>query len=164
MILTGVSDTDAAMIQALVQQYGIAFDTSDRELILACFSDDAHLDYLNGQKIVTGLANIREQMFHFSADWQPLPGAGRIVSSDHRFRVDRLRGGPDGDVTGNVSGVVHLVTEAGGNAALAIRGVRYTDRYVHTAAGWRMAERRHEQLWESQLPARSLIQAGGAEP
>lgn len=153
MILAGVSGADAALIADLVERYGIAFDTSDRELILGCFSDDAHLNYLNGQKIVTGIEAIREQMFNFGSGWQPLAGAGRILFSDHRFRVDRLLA-TDEDVAGHVSGVVHLVTERGGEASLAIRGIRYTDRYVRTGSGWRIAERRHEQLWESVAPAR----------
>jgi len=160
VIPAGVSGADAALIADLVERYGIAFDTSDRELILECFSDDAHLNYLNGQKIVTGIEAIREQMFHFGSGWQPLAGAGRILFSDHRFRVDRLLARPDGDVAGHVSGVVHLVTERGGEASLAIRGIRYTDRYVRTGPGWRIAERRHEQLWESVAPARQFT----AEP
>ena len=41
MILAGVSGADAALIEDLVDRYGIAFDTSDRELILGCVSDDA---------------------------------------------------------------------------------------------------------------------------
>jgi hypothetical protein len=157
VITAGVSAADAAQITDLVEQYGIAFDTADRELILACFSADAHLDYLNGQKVITGIEAIREQMFHFGSGWQPLAGAGRILFSDHRFRVDRLLGHADGDVTGHVSGVVHLVTERDGEAeetSLAIRGIRYTDRYARTGTGWRIAERRHEQLWESVAPAR----------
>ena len=156
MILTGVSRADAAAIEDLVTRYGVAFDTSDRELILGCFSDDAHLNYLNGQKIVTGIEAIRQQMFHFGSGWQPLAGAGRILFSDHRFRVDRLLERNDGDVSGSVSGVVHLVTERGDEAILAVRGIRYTDRYVRTGAEWRIAERRHEQLWESTSPARQF--------
>jgi hypothetical protein len=155
VILTGVNGADAALIADLVERYGIAFDASDRELILGCFSDDAHLNYLNGQKIVTGIEAIREQMFHFSSGWQPLAGAGRILFSDHRFRVDRLLARDEG-VAGHVSGVVHLVTERGGEGSLAIRGIRYTDRYVRTGSGWRIAERRHEQLWESVAPARQF--------
>jgi len=154
VIVTGVDAVDAAQIADLVEQYGIAFDTSDRELILGCFSDDARLNYLNGQKVVAGIAAIGEQMFHFTPGWQPLAGVGRILHSHHRFRVDRLAGRPDGDVDGRVSGVVHMVTGSAGEAALAVRGVRYTDRYTRTAAGWRIAERRHEQLWESAAPAR----------
>jgi hypothetical protein len=154
VIRTGLNDTDAAQIADLVEQYGIAFDTADRELILSCFSDDAHLNYLNGQKIVTGIEAIQQEMFHFGAGWQPLAQAGRILFSDHRFRVDRLLGRPDGDVDGRVSGVVHLVTERAGHTSLAIRGVRYTDRYARTTTGWRIAERRHEQLWQADVPAR----------
>lgn len=161
MILAGVSGADGALIAELVDRYGIAFDTSDRELILSCFSDDAHLNYLNGGKIVTGIEAIREQMFHFGAGWQPLAGAGRILFSDHRFRVDRLTGRPDGDVNGQVSGVVHLVTERNGETGLAIRGIRYSDRYTCTGARWRIAERRHEQLWESNGPARIFLDPMG---
>lgn len=36
----------------------------------------------------------------FGSGWQPVAGVGRILFSDHRFRVDRLRGRPDGDVAG----------------------------------------------------------------
>ena len=158
MIVTGLSAADAAQVADLVERYGIAFDTSDRELILGCFSDDAQLNYLNGQKVVAGIEAIREQMFHFAPGWQPLAGVGRILFSDHRFRVDRLAGRPDGDVDGQVSGVAHLVTERGEQTRLAIRGIRYTDRYTRTGAGWRIAERRHEQLWESDAPARTFIQ------
>jgi hypothetical protein len=160
VIRTAVSDADAAQIADLVEQYGIAFDTADRELILGCFSDDAHLNYLNGGKIVTGIEAIRREMFHFDPGWQPLAQAGRMLFSDHRFRVDRLAGGPDGDVYGRVSGVVHLVTERDGQTTLAIRGVRYTDRYTRTEAGWRIAERRHQQLWHADAPARHFDTGG----
>ena len=85
-------------------------------------------------------------MFRFGSGWQPLAGAGRILFSDHRFRVDRLRGGPGGDVAGHVSGVVHLVTERGGKASLAIRGIHYTVRYIRTGDGWRIAVRRREPV------------------
>jgi SnoaL-like domain len=154
VIRTAVSDTDAAQIADLVDQYGIAFDTADRELILGCFTEDARLNYLNGEKIVTGIEAIRREMFHFDLGWQPLAQVGRILFSDHRFRVDRLTGAPDGGVHGRVSGVVHLVTERDGHASLAIRGVRYTDRYTRTLQGWRIAERRHQQLWQSDASAR----------
>jgi hypothetical protein len=46
--------------------------------------------------------------------------------------VDRLLGTADGDVVGNVSAVVHLLTERGGQISLAISGIRYTHRYVRT--------------------------------
>ncbi len=94
-------------------------------------------------------------MFHFGSGWQPLAAVGRILFSDHRFRVDQLLA-RDGDVVGHVSGVVHLVTERGGETSLAIRGIRYTDRYVRAGSGWRIAERRHEQLRESVAPARQF--------
>jgi hypothetical protein len=154
-VVSGVSNSDAELIKALVEQYGIGFDTSDRELVLACFSDDAHLSYLNGQKVVDGIAAVRREMFHFDdSEWKPLPGFGRILFSDHRFRVDRLSGTADGAVEGRVSAVAHLLTERDGETSLVIRGIRYSDRYTRTAAGWRIAERRHEQLWETAGPAR----------
>lgn len=169
MIAAGVDGADAALITELVEQYGIAFDTRDRELILACFTDDVHLNYLNGQKVVRGLADVRDQMFRFDpGEAQPLAGIGRIVHSDHRFRLDWLRAaGPAtetedvtgiGDVAGQVSGIAHLLTERDGQASLAIRGIRYTDRYTRTDAGWRIAERRHEQLWQANAPARLFDQ------
>ena len=48
------------------------------------------------------------------------------------------------------------MSEHGGEASLAIRGISYTDRHMRTETRSRIAERRHEDQWESGAPARQL--------
>jgi len=66
----------------------------------------------------------------------------------------------DGDEAQAVSHAIAHVLDADG-ARMLIRGLRYDDRLVRTGAGWRIAERRHNLLWQLEVDAatpRSLFE------
>lgn len=149
-----LSAQDRHDIDDVIQRYGTCFDLRDREGVLACFTDDVHLDYLDGLKIVDGAEQVAREMFHFGS--VPLPGVDRILHSDHAMRLCSLAEADDGEVASVTLCVAHLVVEGAGETRLLTRGIRYDDVHRKTSAGWRISSRRHSQLWESAAAARAF--------
>ncbi|MCD4533001.1 nuclear transport factor 2 family protein [Nocardioides sp. cx-169] len=153
---SALSAGDRQAIADLVERYAVCFDARDTDGVIGCFTDDVHLDYLDGRKIADGIEEVRATMFQF-AD-VPLPGVDRILHSHHTMRVDRLQTDPAiGDqATSLTSCLAHLLVQDGERTALLTRAVEYDDGHRRTAGGWRIARRRHRQIWEARQPATYL--------
>lgn len=149
---------DRREIRAVIDAYALHYDLKDQEGVLRCFTDDVHLDYLNGLKVLDGIAAVRASMFRFGA--VPLPGVTEILHSRHQMRLERLteHAAIDGvtSAMSRTSCIAHLLVAGDEGHSLLIREIRYDDLHRKTDAGWRISSRTHVGLWESRQPASRL--------
>ena len=127
---------DRLAIEDVIIRYATAVDTKDDELLAACFTDDATASFAGvpagpgGAAIVAFLASLRGVL---------------VIGSTHRFsNIVVNLDGDEADVQS--SAVVYGVR--GEPLQLRLRGIRYQDRFVRTAMGWRIARRVHSPAWE----------------
>jgi ketosteroid isomerase-like protein len=127
---------DRFAIQDVIIRYATAVDSKDDEMLAACFTDDATASFAGvpagpgGAAIVEFLASLRGVV---------------VIGSTHRFgNIVVTLDGDEADVQS--SAVVYGVR--GEPLQLRLRGIRYHDRFVRTAQGWRIARRVHSPSWE----------------
>jgi hypothetical protein len=142
---------DRLEIEDVIVRYAIAVDTQDDEMLESCFTDDAEASFAGvpagpgGAAIVAFLASLR---------------GVRVIGSTHRFaNIVVNLDGDEADVQS--SAVVYGVR--GEPLQLRLRGISYRDRFVRTAAGWRIARRVHSAAWEGgaeNLPLTPIARPG----
>ena len=127
---------DRSAIQDVIIRYAVAVDTQDDDLLASCFTDDATASFAGvpagpgGAAIVAFLVSLRGVV---------------VIGSTHRFtNVLITLDGDEADVRS--SAVVYGVR--GEPLQLRLRGITYRDRFVRTAAGWRIGRRVHSPSWE----------------
>lgn len=137
------------IVEAILR-YGTALDARDLDGLVACFTDDVHLEYFDGAVVVDGAAAVRA-FFDFDRGGG-LPGLDAIVRTTHLWHVGEVT--VEGDrASASTSCVAHLLGTTGGQAVLVTRGLRYVDRLRRTPGGWRIDHRRHLPDWETRAPA-----------
>jgi hypothetical protein len=122
---------DGPAIRRLVEQYARAVDRRDPDQLVEVFTDDAVLVTLVGE--VRGheqLRSIPRRLARYRATMH-------LLGSHHTAPE------PDGSAAGWTDCVAHHVY------------LRYHDRFRATPAGWRIAERRLELLWDEDHPLRT---------
>lgn len=117
-------------IRRLIAGYAFAIDDRDLPAIAALFADDARVASEDGAMEARGVEAIMAQYHHRFAVLGP--GAHYM----HDILIDFPDGEPDA-ATGRVSGHAELWR----CGRMMVAALRYRDRYVRTAAGWRFAER-----------------------
>jgi 3-phenylpropionate/cinnamic acid dioxygenase small subunit len=133
---------DRQQIQDVLVRYAEGIDRRDFEAVASCFMTDARACY-GGRNVGPGVETIVEFLRH---------GVGSSLSSTHL--VGNLQIEVDGDRATSVSATiaVHVVEGATDGTRVLIRGLRYHDRLKRGEAGWRIAERVHEQRWTAESP------------
>jgi ketosteroid isomerase-like protein len=127
---------DRREIEDVIVRYANACDFQDDEMLGSCFTDDATASFA-GVPVGPGGAAI----VAFLASMRGMP----IIGSMHRFgNVVVNIDGDEADVQSRA--VVYGVR--GDPQQLRLRGISYHDRFVRTAAGWRIARREHSPSWE----------------
>lgn len=117
-------------IRRLVAAYCFTIDDRDLPAIAGLFADDARVASQDGVMEARGVDAIMEQYRHrFSVLG---PGAHYM----HDVLIDFSDEDPD-VAFGRVSGHAELWR----NGRMMVASLRYRDRYVRTAAGWRFGER-----------------------
>jgi hypothetical protein len=136
-----VTDADDRLaLRLLVDSYAMGCDRRDLDMLTACFADggtntvhwlDRDATTMTAphdlERIPTGLARY-DQTLH--------------VVSNHRVELD------GDEATGHVYCIAHHLT---GKDDFVMH-IRYEDRYVRTADGWRIATRDLRLLWTANLP------------
>jgi hypothetical protein len=127
---------DRLAIQDVIIRYAMGVDDQDDDVVASCFTDDAEASFAG---LPAGPGGPAIAAFLASAMGTPR------AASTHRFtNVAVTLDGDEADVRS--SAVVYGVR--GEPAQLRLRGIRYRDRFVRTAAGWRIARRVHSVSWE----------------
>ena len=127
---------DRLEIQDVIVRYAHGIDGQDDELVASCFTDDAEASFAGVPAGPGGPA-----IAAFLASTMGTPR----VQSTHRFtNVAVTLDGDEAEV--HSSAVVYAVR--GDPVQLRLRGIRYRDRFVRTAAGWRIGRRVHSVSWE----------------
>lgn len=125
-------------------RYACGIDDRILDEVLACFTDDADV---------------------------ALEGAAESIGDLRSFYAELLQEGPLGigeasthvlagmlvDIEGDTArvstrGLAHLLR----GDVVMVRGIRYDDCCTRTAAGWRIARRRHRADWQYEVPASAV--------
>lgn len=129
-------------------RYANAVDTRDLVALATCFTPDAVAGYwrdheLRGCDEITRFVGAAIEGFRQT---QHLIGT-------HTFAFD----GATATTTTYVQ-AAHVVPGDAHDTVMTVGG-RYTDRFIETASGWRIAERRFEAMWTTEV-ASTAMRAG----
>ncbi|GAA4353698.1 hypothetical protein GCM10023165_44150 [Variovorax defluvii] len=138
---------DRAAIHDVLMRYFHAADSADKALVRTCFTDDVKARY-HGRAPVEGADALIGQIALFDAF-----GSGACKIATHFV----------GNVQYKLIGTAHAETETNAFAFLvrpaqpsdqvAMRSLRYLDRWVRQAGLWKIAERIHTLDWHGEVPA-----------
>jgi 3-phenylpropionate/cinnamic acid dioxygenase small subunit len=128
---------DRAEIADLINRYAHICDSRSFEALRDCFTPDARAEY-SGVALEPGVE-------HIIAHMAPLAD---VIVTQHVVGSIAIELDGDG-ATAQSYTVVHFVRPDAGGHEVVHRGLRYDDRLVRTAAGWRIYERMHRVLWST---------------
>lgn len=128
-------------IRNVIGRYCRAVDDRDFDTVGQCFTEDAEasysgLDTLHGRPMIVN---------HIS-------GVARTAMSQH-FLLPIIIDVAGTEAESLCYGLAVLIQEQDGVARSVGRGLRYSDKWVETEAGWRIRERKHSADWTWDLPA-----------
>jgi len=131
-------------IRTLQYRYARALDDRDVEGVVAYFTRDADVAVEGAEEPITDLR----------AFFAGLAGEGKLNLGEVSTHVmANVLVELDGDrATAQTDGVVHLLR----GGIVLVRGVRYSDVCACTGAGWLIARRRHQALWQFNVPAAAV--------
>jgi hypothetical protein len=144
---------DERAIRNVIERYFYAHDTRDATAFASCFTADGEATYEteDGQGVTFTVSKI--------VDW----GArlARLASTLHQLAS--LNVSIHGDTAdADTFAVAYLASQD--EALVTVRGLRYRDRLVRAADGWRIFRRQHACLWQFQVAtAASRLPFGLAE-
>ena len=144
-----------AEIRDVMDLYFHAIDSRAFAGLRNVFTEDVRYDFSGGAIRFRGWKDVADSLN------RTLKG-GAISSSNH-FNTS-VRISVKGDTaTSDSHAMVALMSERGGSGhgAVVTRGLRYKDRWVKTAKGWRIAYRLHLRSWTMETPAVPPVPVGG---
>jgi steroid Delta-isomerase len=132
---------DRVPFRDLAERYARAMDRRDLALLLACFTPDGVIDSgeagrFQGQEGLGAIVAMLGQMFV------------KTMHFVHNQTVERTPGGAEGETYCIAS---HIIPGEAGWTKLDW-AIRYQDRYVQDADGWRFAQRRLIVEWAHTVP------------
>jgi len=128
---------DHHAIERILKRYARALDEKNYDALDDCFTADAHLDYT----CAGGIAGVYPEVKAWLARvLDPLPEMQHFTTN-----VELVI---DGDSATGASYTLNVngVHDATGTLQHMIVGAQYIDRYVRTARGWRISDRREARL------------------
>ncbi len=140
---------DRQELATLISRYAHAVDARDVAGTVACFTDDAHVEFDGGVEVVDG----RDALARFFEGAFTSPRMGRTGVSTH------LMSNVIVTVTGDTA---HVETQAVAYHAsddrdtVIVRGLRYSDDCVRRNDGWLIGRRVHRSIWQSEAPGRPV--------
>ena len=136
---------DQAIIRSVLERYFNAVDRRDFSLLASCFTEDVMFE-LNLETRIT-LTGREALIARFGS--MPRPAASSHALSNTSILVT-------GDEAHAVTfAVVHAVLSAEPGGRILVRGLRYDDHLLRAAGRWRIAERKHNPLWQYEAVAGS---------
>lgn len=146
---TDQADTVAGLlieweITRLLYGYASALDARDVDSVVACFTDDAHVELSGGEIVLDGAGQLHT---HWKRSLRRNDASTHLIGNvivdvDANRRRAEAR-----------SQATAFLLRAG---RLIGRGLRYVDACVPTAAGWRISSRRHVADWQMEVSAVSV--------
>lgn len=136
--------SDRFEIQDMLYKYADIIDMKKFDELRDIFSDDAYIDY----SVYGGAAGNREEIISF------LKEAMTIFPNTHHLNAN-MQISVDGDAgTGRVMCFNPQEMDLGEDKGTHtfMLGLYYVDKYVRTAAGWRISERVEEKCWKFNVP------------
>ncbi len=135
--------SDRFEIQDLVYHYSDCIDQRNFDALVDVFSEDAHIDY----SVFGGAVGNPTETIAFLKQALTAFKTYQHLNANVQIRVD-------GDTaTGRVMCFNPSDLKLGkGKSHLFMLGLWYRDKYVRTAAGWRIQERVEEKSWTFNLP------------
>lgn len=131
---------DRLDIREGLERYFYAVDAGRYALFRRVFAEDAVADYAGGKLKLKGALGIMQGMRSI------IRGMPRVSSNHFITGTDIVVKGDT--ATSDTFGAIFAHTQPKGQApVLTAMGVRYRDRWVRTAKGWRITYRRHDRLW-----------------
>lgn len=129
-----------AELADLAALYAVIVDRREFDRFDEVFTADAVLDTGRGER--SGLAEITDAM----------AGLLRYEATSHILGQQLLSVADDGGVTGVAYCEAHHLTVDGDARTDYVMHIHYHDRFVRTAAGWRIAHRRLAVQWTAEQP------------
>ena len=140
---------DQQELTTLISRYAHAVDFRNAAKTVACFTDDAHVEFDGGVEVVDG----RDALARFFEGVFTSPRMGRTGVSTH------LMSNVIVTVTGDTA---HVETQAVAYHAsddrdtVIVRGLRYSDDCVRRNDGWLIGRRVHRSIWQSEAAGRPV--------
>ena len=142
---------ERAAINDLLDDYALAIDSRDWELLDGLFTADAELDY-TGSGVPAGT---RDEVLGWIQK-----ALGGVALTQHVLMNRRIRVSGE-TATARTELLNPLVLQADGAAQLMLLGGVYEDQLVKAADGWRISARIHRAAWTAgPLPAQLTSPAG----
>lgn len=133
----------------LISHYAHAVDARDLEAIVACFTEDTHVEFDGGAEVVDG----REALATFFAHALVRPRMGQTGASTHL--MSNILVAIEGDEAHvETQAVAYLASDS--SSVVVTRGLRYSDDCVRHGDGWLIHRRVHRSLWQSEAPGGPL--------
>lgn len=128
---------DHYAIERVLKRYARALDEKNYDALDDCFTPDAHIDYTCAGGLKGAYPEIKSWL---AKVLDPLPEMQHFTTNvELAFDGDSAEGT---SYTLNVNGM----HDASGELRHMIVGAQYIDRFVRTAAGWRISYRREARL------------------
>jgi ketosteroid isomerase-like protein len=139
---------DRAAIQDVLVRYFHGLDRCNREQVRSCFTDDVHVHY-DERPPVSGIEAV---MAHFRTFGRM--EKGQMKATTHfmgNVNVNYVRG----DVAETEMYAIAFLVEP--TDMVAMRSLRYIDRFRRDENGWRISDRVHTLDWACQMPANYAV-------
>ena len=137
-----------AAIQDVLARYFHGLDTCDRHEVRSCFTDDVHVFY-DGRPPVNGIEAVMAHFRTFGRMEKGLMKGTTHFMGNLNFKFIR------GDVAETEMNAIAFLVDP--SDSIAMRSLRYLDRFRRDEAGWRISDRVHTLDWSCQLPANHAV-------
>lgn len=135
---------DRAAIEDVLMQYFSAVDAGNKPATRQCFTEDVVAQY-EGRPAIRGVDALLAQIVLFE---NLASGVCRI--STHFAGNLRFKELAPGHAETELNAFACLVDESG--VQVAVRSLRYLDRFCKEEGGWKIAARLHTLDWASDVP------------
>lgn len=137
---------DRAEIRDVLMRYFHAADRGDKTLVRSCFTEDVQARY-HGRDPVFGADGLIAQIALFD-DFD----SGACVISTHFVGNLRFVAISAKAAETETNAFAFLVRPGASHQYVAMRSLRYLDRWVREESGWRICARVHTLDWSCDLP------------
>jgi hypothetical protein len=136
--------SDRASVSEVLDDYARGIDSKDWDLVLACFTDDAVLDYtaFGGPKGATQEV----------VDWIAGNVANFVMTQHHITNRHITLDGDEAVCIAELFAPMGMAGKEPGKLTILWTGGAYNDRFVRTSDGWKISQRVFEKAWLASGP------------